>query len=151
MIAIGVETHSLNGAGNISKLLASFPSNANAVRIRGLYDGDQKGKVPPEVEALAAFLPGGACLERLYRDMLTTDFERVAPLVDIADLGAILYAIRQYEDHDWFVRLAGSANLTSDQLHLLLFKAWIADQTNAELAKEAFEELLKIVAPAQQR
>jgi hypothetical protein len=149
MVAIGVETHSLNGAGNISKLLASFPSDASSVRIRGLYDGDQKGNVPIEVEALAAFLPGKACLEKVYRDMLTNDVDRVEPLLGIPDLRAVLYAIRQYEDHDWFVRLATAATLTIEQLHLVLFKAWIADEVNAELAKEAFEALLKTVTPAQ--
>ncbi|KQW20751.1 hypothetical protein ASC80_11125 [Afipia sp. Root123D2] len=145
MVAIGVEVHPLKGASNINKLLEAFPSTASSVRIRGLYDGDQKGQVPRGIEHLAAFLPGDVCLEAMYRKMLAADYDRVGPLLGIADLAAILYSLRQYEDHDWFVKLASAANLTIEQLHLPLFKAWISDQNNLNLAKQAFEALQKIL------
>ena len=147
MVAIGAEIHPLKGASNISKLLEAFPSTASSVRIRGLYDGDQKNQVPRGIEHLAAFLPGDVGLEAAYRKMLTADYDRVAPLLGIADLAAILYPLRQYEDHDWLVKLASAVSLTIEQLHLLLFKAWISDQNNAELAKQAFEALQKICDP----
>lgn len=143
IVASGVELHSMNGAGNISKLLEAFPTGASAVRIRGLYDGDQQGQVSKALKDLCAYLPGATSIEAIYRRMVTNDFARVEPLLGIPDLGPILFGIRQHEDHDWLVRFAVAARLTEEQIHLMLFKAWIGVEENLAEARAAFEVLVQ--------
>jgi hypothetical protein len=67
--------------------------------------------------------------------------------MSIKDLRKILYSIRNIEEHDWFEGLAAAAKLSRDQLHMILFKAWISKPENEKLAETAFFVLMNLVEP----
>jgi hypothetical protein len=142
MSASRVEMVQMGGHGNISKALEAFGGrNTGKTKIIGLYDADQKGQVSGELEAVTAFLPGRSPIEVEYRTMTTDDIERILPMLEIADLKQILFGIRRADAHDWFSGFCRGAKLSEEQLHLMLFKAWIAHAPNGEEARRAFDAL----------
>jgi len=130
----------MKGEGGIARVLAALPQNEpKIISLIGLYDGDAeaKGKAANRV----AFLPGQKPVEALYREMLDNEADRVLGLLQIENLPQILSAIQGQELHEWFEQLRQHSNLTSQQLHFVLFKAWIAKEENRALGEKYFGQI----------
>jgi hypothetical protein len=130
-----VEFLILGGEGNVTKALESLPQNPKTVSFVGLLDGDAEAR---GFAGRVAFLPGGKPIEQLYKEMLETELARVSPLLGIENLDQILFGMRGLELHEWFEHLKQNSNLSSEQLHLVLFNAWIQKPANREIAEKYF-------------
>ena len=102
-LASNLEFKPMGGAGNIIRLLEAFPHGVRSIQIRALFDGDQKGKVSTSLEPTSAFLPLES-VEETYRTMVGDDPDRFANVIGRDNIPELLFAIRQYENHDLCVR-----------------------------------------------
>lgn len=141
--AQSVEICMMGGDGNVMKALKAFPENPKALDLIGLLDGDAEAK--GFAGKRVAFLPGGKPIEALYRDMVETDIDRVEPILGIQNLRQIVFSQGGMELHEWFEGMKENSNLSHDQLHLVLFKAWIQKPENRNLAERYFGALRQII------
>lgn len=92
-------------------------------------------------KANISFLPGSMPIETLYRNMMENELDRVSPIMQLPSLGQILFRIRALETHEWFEQFRVDAGWSHDQLHFMLFRAWISKAENEAVARKYFEAL----------
>lgn len=135
----GIEFLIMEGHGNVVRALKAFPENPKCISLVGLLDGDA------EAQGFAAdriaFLPGGKPIEKLYREMVDAELDRIVPILGIENLPQILYPIQGLELHEWFEHLRTNTNLSNEQLHFILFRAWIQKEENRQLAERYYGQL----------
>jgi predicted ATPase len=142
IIASAIEYVAMEGDGNILRALEVLPRQLKAVQIVGVLDGDMEKNPQHADKPNISFLPGSMPIETLYRNMMETEFDRVAPILQLPSLQHILFRIRAFETHEWFEQFRADAGWSHDQLHLMLFRAWILKEENEAVAKTYFEALL---------
>lgn len=65
---------------------------------------------------------------------------RFAYILGIPNLSQIVFGIRGAEAHDWLELLQRASQLSREQLHLMLFRAWIQKAENHDMAKQYFQK-----------
>lgn len=142
IIASAIEYVAMEGDGSVLNALKQLPGQLKAIRIVGVLDGDMEDNPQHMGKSNISFLPGSMPIETLYRNMMETELDRVDPIFQLPALSHILFRIRALETHEWFEQFRADAGWSHDQLHFMLFRAWISKVENEALAKTYFDALL---------
>jgi hypothetical protein len=134
-----------SGDGNIIAALKSMGGTFKAIHLVAMFDGDLAGRIPEEVARFSAFLPGDQPIEKIFRDLVLSNPERLGTAIGSADVPAILYGLAGAEHHDWYARLCEQLGLSRDQLFPTLFRLWHEDPNNADLAKHSIDALTALL------
>lgn len=141
MVASAVEYVAMEGDGSVLKALEALPHQLKTLRIVGVLDGDMENNPQHAGKTNISFLPGSVAIETLYRSMMENELDRVDPIFQLPSLKHILYRIRALEGHEWFEQFRVDSGWSHEQLHLMLFRAWISKTENEVIAKTYFEAL----------
>lgn len=134
----------ISGVENIEKQLTIFPSTINWVKIVGLFDGDQRGKILTNINWPYSFLPGTESLElqfieitRLMRNELATMINQDLTKIDMA-----LSLLHGKDPHDWLTELPSLLGLSYEQMMGVLFELCYSNEIfNKELIS-SFDHLV---------
>ena len=129
------------GDGNIVAALDRLAGRFRAIRIIGVFDGDLRGRVKKSAAPFAAFLPGNAPIETIFRDLILSNVPRAAEALSKPHLSAVLFGREGEDHHDWYTNLCEGLSLTKAQLFPMLFNLWIKQLGNGNVAMASFESI----------
>lgn len=133
------------GEGGITKRLREIAATFEGTYFVGAYDGDQAGKIPPDVAYFSCTLPGSVGIETLLKAHIVSNVDEFQEKTGYAQLTEILPTIEGLDDHDWFSRIAQEAGLEKYQLMKLVVRMWGGVKENYEAlhaSYRAFQELI---------
>ena len=135
------------GEGPIVSVLRSMDRDYGEIKVLGLFDGDQRGKIPNDVAEKALFLPGDSRIERLFRGEIIADPLRLTTALGGRDVSDVLFGLQGADDHDWFLGLAKGLSMHPSQTFMLLYGLWMEADANKEAAKVAFAAFRTAIEP----
>jgi len=144
-LARRIEIAVRNGDGEIINAIRQLPGPYRFLRFVGLFDGDMRGKVPKDVDSSSVCLPGDQAIEKVFRQMVTSDPSKVSEFTGRNDLETILFGLQGSDHHEWYERLSLHLGLSKPQLFAVLFSIWMRDEKNRAEAAAAYEQLLVLV------
>lgn len=145
-----VEVSIRKGEGDIIKVLQRIRTPFKAVKIIGVFDGDQQGKVPEELKTVSAFLPGDKPIEQVFREIVQDRPRELEVISGSQDIAAILFGLQGAEKHDWYDALGRHLGLSQAALFPMLFQLWERQQGSEAAATELVQKILGLISPASQ-
>ena len=142
-----VEVSIRNGEGDIIKVLERMRGPFKAVKIVGVFDGDQQGRVPNDLEGVSTFLPGDKPIEQIFREIVYARPNELEAISGSQDIGAILFGLQGAEKHDWYAALGKHLGLSRAQLFPMLFQLWERQDGNVEVAEKMVQKMMELVSP----
>ena len=115
------------------------------VKFVGLFDGDMRKKLPNDLAAQSAFLPGDSAIEIGFREMADRDRAALATQLGRPEVTAVLAALEGRDHHDWYTGLAHELGLSPEQLFYSLFAYWIMVPENEAAATQTYNEIAALV------
>ena len=108
----------------------------------GILDGDARRDPQPD-DLTIFFLPGDLPPERILRNAVSTDPDRLAKYlgVTLEIVNTALTRARGHDDHDWIPTLADAVGLDVSGITRALIDVWLQDAANEASAKEMFTQL----------
>jgi len=134
-----------HGSGEIVTALRQLRGAVKSLRLVGMFDGDQRGKVQDEVRKLSVHLPGEKPVELLFKEMIHKQPKEVGAALGQPDFETVLFALGGLDHHDWYERLSEHVGLTKQQLFSALYRIWMSDPANNSLAAACYEETLAVL------
>jgi predicted ATPase len=138
------QLESVGGEALITKALEGISKNPFGLRFVGWYDGDQKGQLPEKVEKWAALLPGDLAIETILRMQTYADPAALGQALGTKRVQEVLDSLEGEDAHDWLWRFGKALGRDSESVLSAMFNLWLADEKNAEHAKERFDAFEKI-------
>ena len=130
-----------NGDGAIVNILRALNTDYGEITILGIFDGDARQTVPKEILEKALFLPGDQPIERLFKEMVHSEPNKLREALGGRDISDTLFVLQGSDHHDWFLGLSEHLGLHPGQLFMLLYSIWTQSDQNRNAAKTAFDAL----------
>lgn len=132
------EVISAKGSGPIRKLLENFPFESRSVECFGIFDGDERAKIPAASLKNCYFLPGSHSPEQTFELLIREKTQLCADVlkVDHQLLIEKLSIVVGLDEHDWFDDLRKSLGLDYNATVRDLARLWLKQEA------DAFRELI---------
>ncbi len=134
------------GEGNIVASLKTMGGVFKAAKIIGMFDGDMDGRIPKEIAAYSALLPGNKAIEKIFREVIEADPGRFSAVTGCTNVAAILFGLQGDDCHDWYSGLCSQLGLSKDQLFHILFQIWHDQPHNVLSTKKSIDALMSLIA-----
>lgn len=150
VLARQIEICVRNGEGNITTALRSIAGAFSAIKIVGMFDGDMRERVRPDIAQFSGFLPGNESIEKIFRSLVQSAPDKVTAALGTSNIAAILSGLQGTDSHDWYTKFCIEVGLTREQLFPILFRIWHDNDDNANMAKQSVEELAYLLHASEQ-
>jgi hypothetical protein len=117
------------GEGNISALL-SRAGKITSFRFIGVFDGDQRDKIPEDISPLSIALPGSLPIEKSFKALVERNVPALEEITGKSSVSQVLFSLQGRDHHDWYEGLAEQLGLSKQQLYPVLFRLWSKDGQN---------------------
>jgi predicted ATPase len=124
--------------GEIGTALRTIqPDGSERLLLVGVYDGDQKGSIPRDLNWPAICLPGGTNPDQIFRELVqkntTTQIAHALGFTDAQIVNA-LSGLEGTDNHDWTNRLCQSLDISIANFFRKLVPIWVG--ANERMARE---------------
>nr|WP_295889019.1 AAA family ATPase [uncultured Devosia sp.] len=129
-----------DGLGGIIRRLPLLPNDLPTTRFLGLADGDSANQVPNNLQQLIALMPGSTPPETMLID--TAKKHAIALSAEFTkNVEQVIAALEGHDLHDWFRKFCELIGLPFEQVVSVLFRYWIGEQSNQDIATAAYQVL----------
>ena len=137
-----------DGHGGITRALKEFSGSVRSVKFAGVYDGDMRGGVEPDVVKHALFLPGALPVEGLLKQAIQAAPSAFNSALARDDISSIEFGLRGTDPHDWYRELSIALGMNEEQLLTTFFQIWIRDEHTQEACIGMISDLTKVLERA---
>jgi predicted ATPase len=135
------EIVSQGGEANIVIALRRVGGSFKSLGIVGVFDGDQHGKIPEDVQKFSALLPCKRPIEVEFRELIESDPVAFKTATGREDVEVVLASLQGQDHHEWYEGLCRLLGVTRTQLYPRLFQLWLRVEANRAEAVRVVEAI----------
>lgn len=132
----------------VESILISFPLNVTWIKVYGVLDGDQKGKMSAKARGKYAFLPGHLSFEEQCQELMSKYTNKASQKfgVNLSHLETVLTGIEGEDPHDWLINLSKHLGKEIEVCVAIFFDLGLEEDSEFRANEhEAFLELNKLL------
>jgi len=134
----------VGGEALITRSLTASMPNKFGLRFVGWYDGDQEGKIPANVQAFAALLPGSEAIETVLRKATIADPDTIGVILGSDRVRQVLQSLEGEDAHDWLWRFSAAIGRDPESVLSSMFYLWLRESANLTAAQARFDRFTSI-------